>query len=90
MVAVTCFRPGRTKDLSAHPRIYPYKPRISHLIKTSAEILEMERVDSGFLNYVFILHTSLNNEPNDDIYLRQVKIFIHIHLYVSIRKTNAI
>jgi len=50
----------------------------------------MERVDSGFLNYVFILHTSLNNEPNDDIYLRQVKIFIHIHLYVSIRKTNAI
>jgi hypothetical protein len=42
----------------------------------------MEHVDSGFLNYVFILfilYTSFNNEPNELIYLRQVKLFIHVH-----------
>ena len=47
-------------------------------------------MDRGSLNYVFILHTSFNNEPNDEIYLRQVKIFIDTHMYVCICKTNAI
>jgi hypothetical protein len=49
----------------------------------------MERVEGGFLNYELILdtRTSFNYEPNDDIYIHQVKIFIHIHMYVYVTYT---
>lgn len=47
-------------------------------------------MDSGFLNHVFFLHTPFNNDPSDEIYLRQVKKFIHTHMYVYICKTYAI
>jgi len=38
----------------------------------------MERVDSGFLNYVFILYTStpFSNKPNDATSLRQVTVLV--------------
>jgi hypothetical protein len=36
----------------------------------------MERVDSGFLNYVFILYTPFKNKPNDATSLRQVTVSV--------------
>ena len=77
---------GRAKDLSAPPRVYvciyyPYRPRLSHLIEIGAKILKVKRVDSRFLKYLFILHISFNNKPNDEVYLRQD---IHTYTYVCI------
>jgi hypothetical protein len=42
----------------------------------------VDSVERELLNYVFILHISFNNEPNYEIYLHHIKIFIHIHMYV--------
>jgi len=64
--------------------IYPYRPRLSHLIETSAEILEVERVVSRFLNYLFVLHTSFNKKPNDEDLRQDIHTYTYVCMYVRL------